>query len=535
MSRKGLWMGRKALLGFAAAAALVPVLGIASPARAEWLRAESEHFVVYGRSEKSVREYAAMLEDFDGLLRRVRGLPRDQAAPRKLPVYLVSDFKQLKRVLPEAKEGTAGVYLSTVPEVFVVAIRDSSSGDTDQNKGDDTVLHEYVHHFMLQYYPNAYPGWLVEGYAEYYMTADLAKTRLVVGRANAGRAYSLTQPGGWIPMQDVLTKRPGELKAPAIYSYYAQAWLLTHYILSDPARHKLLSPYLDAVRGGRDPLKAWQDVYGDDPAQLRAKLKEYMNHPIAAGALPRTGPVDPPMTVTHLSPGADDLLLEGQRLKVGVSKDDQAKTLTTIRAAAADHPKDRLSQLVLAKAETTLGDRAAGEKILNELLAADPKDEEALVALGESRLAAGDADPAQKTADLAQAGKLFARAFKVNPDNPETLHGYAEAHALEPLTENMVDIRIKAVILAPQVGHLRLDAAQALIRTDDLALARTMLTPLASSPHGGGEVEAAQAMLKSIESKAGRNDKASAPEEGEATTKTSVKTPGEGDKAASGS
>lgn len=526
MSRKGLSVVRQALLGFAAAA----ILAGGSPARAEWLRAESDHFVVYGRSEKSVREYATQLEDFDSLLRRLHGRPKDEVTPRKLPVYLVSGLGQLRRVLPNAKEGMAGVYLSSVPEVFVVAIRDGS-GEGDQNKGDDTVLHEYVHHFMLQYYPSAYPAWLVEGYAEYYMTADLAKSRLVVGGVNRGRAYSLTQPGGWIPMEDVLGKRPGALKEREIYAYYAQAWLLTHYILSDPARHKLLGPYLDAVRGGDDPVKAWKAVYGDDPDGLRRKLQTYMNRPIPAGALQRTGALDPAVTVTRLPPGADDLILEGQRLKLSVAKDDQAETLADIRAAAAKRPKERFSQLVLAKAETGFGDRKAGEAILNDLLAADPKDEEALVALGESRLAAGAGDPAGRAADFAQAGKLFARAFKVNPDNPETLHGYADARGLEPLTEAMVDIRVRAVVLAPQVGHLRLDAARALIQVKDLDMARTMLTPLASNPHGGGEVEAAQAMLKNIEAKSGAGGKVPASPAPKSTDKASA----EGDKAASGS
>lgn len=505
-------------------------LAVGSPAKAEWLRAESDHFVVYGRSENAVREYATQLEDFDSLLRRLHGRPKDEVTPRKLPVYLVSGLGQLKRVLPSAKEGMAGVYLSSVPEVFVVAIRDGA-GEGDRNKGDDTVLHEYVHHFMLQYYPSAYPAWLVEGYAEYYMTADLARSRMVVGGVNRGRAYSLTQPGGWISMEDVLSKRPGALKERDVYAYYAQAWLLTHYILSDPARHKLLGPYLDAVRSGEDPVEAWRKVYGDDPQGLRRKLQAYMNRPIPAGALPRTGALEPAITVTHLSPGADDLLLEGQRLKLGVSKDEAAETLADIRAAAAKRPKDRFSQLILARAETTFGDRKAGEAILNGLLTADPKDEAALVALGESRLTAGTDDPAQRVADFAQAGKLFARAFKVNPDNPETLHGYAEAHSLEPLTDAMADIRVRAVVLAPQVGHLRLDAAKALIQVKDVETARTVLTPLASNPHGGGEVEAAQALLKTIDPKAADSDKAATPE----TPKSAAKASAEGDKAASGS
>ena len=508
MSRKGLWAGRKVLLGLALAGSLAT----GGSARAEWLKGESAHFVVYGRSEKSVRDYALMLEDFDSLLRRLHGRPADEVVARKLPVYLVSDLRQLKRVMPSAKEGMAGVY---VPECFVLAVRDGASGDDDMNKGDDTVLHEYVHHFMLQYYPSAYPAWLVEGYAEYYMTADLAKSKLTVGGVNSGRAYSLTQPGGWIPMQDVLTKRPGDLKEERVYAYYAQAWLLTHYILSDPARHKLLAPYLDAVRGGHDPVKAWQEVYGDDPNGLSRKLQNYMNHPLPAGVLQRTGAAASPITVTHLPASADDVILEGQRLKLSVDKDDQAKMLATVRAAAAKYPKERFSQLVQAKAETEFGDRAAGEAILDGLLAADPKDEEALIALGESRLGAGVADEAQRAADFAQAGKLFARAFKVNPDNPQTLHDYANARSLGPVTDNIVDVRIKAVMLAPQVGELRLEAARALIAVNDLPSARLMLNPLASSPHGGEEVAAAQALLKSIEAKAddakaGSGDKAKA-------------------------
>ena len=532
MIRKGLSMGRKALLGFAAATA---VLVAGSPARAEWLRAESEHFVVYGRSEALVREYAAMLEDFDDLLRRLHGRPKDEVTLRKLPVYVISDLKQMQRVRPSAKQGLAGAYFSGFPEVFVVANR-NAGGDIDRNKGDDTVLHEYVHHFMLQYYPSAYPAWLVEGYAEYYMTVDLGLTRLVVGGYNEGRARTLTKPGSWIPMQDVLTKRPIQLKEDRErYAYYAQAWLLTHYILTDPARKKLLASYLDAVRDGRDPVKAWQDVYGDDIEGLTRKLYGYMGGRLPAFALSRTGSGAPPMTVTRLSPGADDLILEGQRLKLGVGKDDRPQFLEQIRAAAARHPTDWFSRLILARAETTYGDRAAGEAILNDLLTADPKDEEALVALGESKLAASRSDPAQKAANLAQAGKLFARAFKVNPDNPETLHGYADARALEPVTESLADIRVRAVVLAPQIGHLRLDAARTLIQIKDLEMARTILNPLATSPHGGPEAAAAQAMLKSIDAKGAGADTGVVSEGADAAVPSTTNASGEGDKAASGS
>jgi len=483
------------LVSVAMAAALVAT----TPAHAEWRRAESEHFIVYGRSDRAVREYASMLEDFDALLRRLHGRPKDETTPIKLPVYLVADLNQLRRVVPEARENTQGIYIPAPTEVFAIAVRGGASDEFDTTRGDDTVMHEYVHHFMLRYYPSAYPAWLVEGYAEYYMTADLGSQRLIVGGYNKGRAYSLTAPGiSWLPMGDILSKRPGELGKWDTLTYYAQAWLLTHYILSDPERRKKLGDYLDAVREGQKAPDAWKAVYGDDMEGLRKKLQTYMDHPLAAGALPRTTPLEAPMTVTVLPPSADELLLENQRLKLGVAKADQPKFLETIRTAAARYPDDRFAKLTRARAETLFGDRAAGEATLNALLVADPKDKDALVDLGESRLLAADDDKDHRKEILAEAGKQFARAFKVDPDDPRVLHGYAEAKQMEPLTENMVNIRLRAMVLAPQVGHLRLDAARALIETKDYETARIVLTPLAGSPHGGGEAEAAQAMLKAM-------------------------------------
>jgi hypothetical protein len=215
-------------------------------AKAEWKRAESEHFVVYGHSDRSVREYASMLEDFDDLLRRLHGRPKDEVAARKLPVYLVGDLSDIQRVAPKL-ERIAGVYFSAPGEVFAMAIRDVVGGDNDQNRGDDAVLHEYVHHFMLRYYPSAYPTWLVEGYAEYYMTADLGQQRLTVGGFNAGRARTLTRPGGWIPMENVLGGKRSELKKDEGGAY------LRAGLAADPL-HRLRSravPQAQALSGGR--------------------------------------------------------------------------------------------------------------------------------------------------------------------------------------------------------------------------------------------------------------------------------------------
>jgi tetratricopeptide (TPR) repeat protein len=473
---------------------------ISGAARAEWLKAESDHFVVYGRSEKAVRTYATQLEDFDSLLRRLHGRPKDEAVTRKLPVYLLADKAELLRVAP-GQQKAAGLYFAAPAETFVIAIREGVTDENDQNRGDDVVLHEYVHHFMLRYYPSAYPIWLIEGYAEYYATADLGSKRLIVGGVNEGRARTLTQPGAWTPIQEVLSRTSGlNSMTPAEgASFYAESWLLTHYIVSDPARYKLLKPYLDDARDSRDPVGAWKRVYGDTPDELRRKLFDYMNRPVPGGALPRNVEGEARMTMTSLPAGADAVLLENLRMHLGVPDADRPALVADVHKRAAKAPQDRFSQYVVARVDARYGDRAAGEAGLRALLAADPNDEDALIALGESRMSAGKADPAIRAAAYGEASKLFTRAFKLDPNNPGLLRDYANSKQLEPQTQGLVNVRLKAVELAPEVGLFRLEAAEALVKANDLPIAKAVLTPLARSPHSDGMVEAAQAMVKAID------------------------------------
>ena len=77
--------------------------------------------------------------------------------------------------------------------------------------GDDVVLHEYVHHFMMQYFPDSYPGWLVEGLAEYYMTIDLQPKRVQIGAPVAAHDASL--PATFEATMRQLTEIVGNLEA----------------------------------------------------------------------------------------------------------------------------------------------------------------------------------------------------------------------------------------------------------------------------------------------------------------------------------
>lgn len=192
---------KRALRGLALGAATL--LLSAQTAQAEWWRAETANFVVYGEgSRNDLRRHAEKLERFDALLRRQFSLsPMDGA--RKLPVYLVSSGKELRELYPRLPENIGDFYSATQIDVYAALNR---------RGGDDTLFHEYAHHFMHQNFPGVYPGWFIEGFAEFFATASVDDARkITVGYFNPGRLAGLnTQP--WLPIETLLTVRPLQLE-----------------------------------------------------------------------------------------------------------------------------------------------------------------------------------------------------------------------------------------------------------------------------------------------------------------------------------
>ena len=251
-------------LGAVLAVALAALTLTATTARADWLKAESERFIVYSEgSERSLREYVQKLETFDRVMRYRSGFPMNEAPPRKLPIYLVNSRSGLLRVHPSTPQNVVGTYFPTSEDIFAVAVR---------GENDEILLHEYVHHFMLGSMSAAYPGWFVEGFAEYYMTADIDGGKIQVGGYSENRAYWLFN-GSWIPLEMLLRSRPAEITRSSYReTYYPVAWLLTHWFFSDPARLQQLSAYLTSVGNGGDLLDTQYLACGAGRLRQKAQI-----------------------------------------------------------------------------------------------------------------------------------------------------------------------------------------------------------------------------------------------------------------------
>ena len=485
-------LGRLARGLVGALAGLVALAAFAAPAQAKWLKAETEHFVVYGEgSEGRLRDYAAKLETFDDLLRKRHKLRPLTEPERKLPVYVVGNLRELRRLNPTATENVAGYYSANEQDVYAVAIA---------GRDDDSMFHEYVHHFMLRHFPTAYPAWLVEGYAEYYMTADIKPTEVTFGEFNPARTSWLVH-GNWMPLASLLKPKPAEVRQGDRPMYYPQAWLLTHYFLGDPARTAQLAEYASAVAGGADPVKAMEAATGGDLRALENALHKYLRGGMKYARLPRKMLITPTVTVSPLPASADDLLLEHQLVRVGAPESHRRDLLQRVRARAAKHPGDTLAELTLARAEIAYGDRAAGEAILARRLQAQPEDVEALRLLAQSRIAAAEAqkdDPKARRAMFREAQKHIVRAMGIDQSDYQTLLVYARSRAEEPSypTDNDLNALVLAHQRAPQVNSTRVNAAAALLKRGKTREATMLLQPLVNNPHAGEAAVRARALLE---------------------------------------
>jgi len=507
VGQRRVWAGRPARPFNLISSLLLLILFWATPAAAEWRRAESPNFIVYGNlSESDLRQRILRLEDFDHLL-RVMIAVTDPPSPNKLHVYFVQNGRDL-RTVQQVPPGIAGFYTAT-PDGIAAFIDNSA-----ESAGNEILFHEYAHHFMMQYRPNAYPGWYVEGFAEYFMTASFVGRRIDIGTYSPGRAYLIMQ-GQWLPMDQILYGEPQSFRGDALGQFYAQAWLTTHYFYSTPERQAALGRYLVALRGD-NPRSALQAATGMDVAALTAELHRYIGHgSIDYRRMTRPeGETPPPVTIASLPRAADDLIVYEAALRVGIADAQGPDYLARIRALAARHPGDPFAERVLAHAELLYGDAAAADRLLDHLLAGAPNDAELLYLKGMRYLVAAEKGD-QWDADARTARTWFGRAHQADGNHYQTLFRYAQSLRRDPsyASENNLNVLLLAHQLAPQVAAITMNAAALMIGrgSGDERLAISLLRPLAADPHNTGLAHAAREMIERAEARAAHPPPAGTP------------------------
>jgi len=492
----------------------------ASPALAEWRRAETEHFIVYGdASEGSLRRYAQKVERFDALLRTYYPIQTDHEIP-KLEIFMAEGRRGMNRMSPGISAGVAGYYSPNSGRIYTVVDMRSSMGDV-------VVFHEYAHHFMFQMKANAYPSWFVEGFAEYYSTASLTDERIQFGRHDPGRMNSLT--GGfnsWAKMEDVLKGRISDSGRFPAHLYYAQSWAMTHYFMSTPERIQMLGRYLAAVAGGEDSVDAMQAATGRTAAQLQDDVWRYISGPINMVS-PQIAITHPEVTISSMSKAEGDAIWLDVRLDNAPIKppvEEAADEDTQSEAQKARRARDRRqaneNRIELIRSAFATGERHADSDVGRLLTARahrlSQRPDLALAALAPglddhttnanvlrvAALALLDQTESAASVDDAndlrrQAAAYLARAMDSEPLDFRIYLGLNDVRRGQPRypTDNDISTLEVACALAPQSFDCRTRLGHAYMAREMNAEAIAVLTPVSNSPHSSGYKRQARAMI----------------------------------------
>lgn len=500
-------------------------LGWMSPVAAKtWVKAESAHFTVFSDIDaKTAAAYLVRLEQYRYILSGFYNIPKeDEAATPKLRFYFVDNFNDLRQTWPTAPENVAGYYKGCAEgEAAVGMYEDDSVHQThdvkaqDENPSQAILFHEYAHDFMFQHSREAYPHWFVEGFAEYYSTTKIQGDQAIIGMAFSWRARSLMSSGWSIDYADLLrdTWRPkhGKPSDQLIDAFYAQSWLLTHYILFDPVRRKQFAGFVETYRAGEDPVAAFEKVYGIKVKDLGPILDRYFNT-IQAELYRIHDMPAPVVTTTTLPASASRLLLWDAADRICPGRDDRPALLAKIQTEAAKYPDDPFAEDVLARAEIIIGDESKALDDLKARVAAHPDDAEGQFMLGQTwflmtvhkHIVDGETVESQMKAARAALGK----SYQLDPLYAPDLYYYSLALAEpgQPPSDNMIAAAMEAQALAPSVETYAVRAASLLIARDRMDEAKEMLVPLASNPHGPEQAAWASNIIAVIDRKGTRQE-----------------------------
>lgn len=489
---------------FAALAALIAP----SAASAAWHVAESKHFVVYSDDDSDdLKEFAEQLERFDAAVRLTVSLPDTPVSPsNRITVFLVDDLRDLRKLANvEANSGVQGFYSGRATGSYAFAPRRTEGRGKFDLDPQSVLQHEYAHHLMLANYTGVFPAWVVEGWAEFFATIRTERDGdVTVGAPPFHRAYGLST-GKPLKLSDMVSGSYDKLRDSQVEALYGRGWALTHYLMFENVkrgpRAGQLDAYLRALSGGRTGEQAAVSAFGD----LR-KLDKELDQQLRARTItslrfkPTMLEVEP-VTVRALRPAEAAIMDVRMRSKRGVDAESAPKVLADARRVAARYPDDPFVLTTLAETEYDTGNFRESLAAADRAVTLDPKAGEAMIYQARARLAmllksGGDSTEWNE----ARKPLLAANALENDDAEPLMLYYLSYAMADERPTRNAVDALMMAQTLAPQDVGLRMTAAHQLLRDGEQKAARTMIAPVAFSPHGGKLAEIGRAVVDRLDS-----------------------------------
>lgn len=471
------------------------VLGIstlvAMPAQAEtWIKAESENFTVYSSApEKTTRGYVKKLEVFRNLTNLLLG-SGDTGPKVRFEIYLLKNRDDIQVVRPDFSNKVAGVYFNCGEGTSAYGTA-PGDGASEGNVDESLVIlfHEYSHYIMFQHARSFYPAWYIEGFAEYMSTADPTKGKITVGEPSIIRGWTLAEDR-WIGFDKILNPSFGFAGDKSnrdwdVERFYAQSWLLTHYMLSDPKRARDLNTYFAGVGNGADPIASFEESTGIKVNQLSSILKRYRAS-MSYLSIPIPDYPENKIQVTKLNPSTSAYLLDRSLLTTCMRPEQGKAVLARLEKLKGDFASDITYQSALARAHLLFGKAEDAEAIIGPIVQKNPEDFEANYLMGRVYYQMGQAASGQDRTDYTDASRsFFMNAYQINKLNAPNLYFFSQSYESQPdyPNTNALNAANGAHVLAPSVREYAVYAAYVNLAKDKRPEAIALLTPFVSNPH----------------------------------------------------
>ena len=459
----------------------------------QWIKAESEHFVIYSDSSaKDTRAYAAKLENFY----QVTGAFYDQMSDTVLPAYEKTRFNYFARVeefrivRPELDGHGFNPYLPCKEGVQYFSTGDAQNnnnfpGQAALDKDIDLNLAymflAYNSHVLHERFSKL-PAWVSNGLNWYFMTAVFKDGEILIGKPPPNIGMSLRVDGAddllhkknIIPYADRIAEKP---TPPNMEDMAAlEDWVMVSYLMVDPTRREKFYDYLRLVSEGADSREAYDKTINIDPAQFADISKDYAKNGVPyrtykVGVLPEAA-----VTIKPLPDYSTAIPLMDAALQTCPDHKDGLRLLNNLRKVAPQYPDDAMTQTALSRAEIYFGAPETARPYLNNRLTANPKDFEARFLMGRLYLALAEDGPAENRADnYAGARRELGKAYTLNPSSAPALYLYARAFADQADYPNANTMNAVSLAQDYSGGNYDMYEAELKLRTGDYEAAQTII------------------------------------------------------------
>jgi tetratricopeptide (TPR) repeat protein len=366
------------------------------------------------------------------------------------------------------------------------------------------LFHEYVHFLLMNGESMSYPPWYHEGLAEMLGSTVIRGDVAFVGSVPHWRMASLAGSDE-ISLEQLLgTTDPGAGGLQAANRFYAEAWLLVHYlhtsegVYGGPERMRPMLAYLRELNRGQAWSAAFASSFDVDLPQLEQELDAHRQRisrdvNVLTLTLPAPGT---PAEVRALSRAESAVALA--ELALAVNQVALAEAL--LDSALAEQPGNGSGHALRALASARHQDFARAHSEVETALRMAPDDARVHEAKGDvwALRANAERDPAH----LVSAREAYEHAARLEPETPAVWASLGATYLGDGDCAGVrrgIEALERARALAPWHPGIHLDLGRLQRRLGNADAAREHLLRVTAVAHGAELVEQARQTLRELD------------------------------------